>query len=46
MVSIAFFSRRFRRKGKTLTVASFLAFFRQFNAIGPFFVHFLNSFAN
>ena len=30
------FSRRFRKKIPTLTVASF---FRQFNAIGPLFVH-------
>ena len=29
------FSRRFRRKSTTLTVASF---FRQFNAIGPLFL--------
>ena len=36
-----FLSRRFRRKSTTLTVASF---FRQFNAIGPLFVHVYNKY--
>ena len=35
--TVLFFSRRFRRKSRLL---QWLVFFRQFNAIGPLFVHY------